>query len=376
MKLRWPWWPLIFAGVSALAQEATVSPSPAEDLAENPSPATTSAPGLTITPLTVATSSSSSSLPAETSPSAMTKTTTTSSSPSSSSSAESLAASSPGVSTEKEQAQLAAEQEWVNFKAIQKVLQNDQLASPAQRQQQAMQRSKQRQQYLAKALYDIPTAEHFWGFFSEFWLVKNVNILQWDVPMPDYAIETHFTAWLKQLKFPPLKFKLLLLDSINVCHVALPSDPGEVIFLLSVPFIRTLDLSQTEISVLLLEDLVRHQQGYLREMLSTPDAQKLWGTNFKTNPKFQGKFVGALLQRLDEVTMGTGFNFQQQFVVTNALRELIKGEDKLLYAYQSVLQKIDNLVKNNPKYKNYLNIYPSPELQLGWLNPQKVKHLE
>ena len=280
------------------------------------------------------------------------------------------------VSTEKEAAQLAAEQEWVNFKAIQKVLNNDQLASPALRKQKTMDKSKQRQQYLAKALYDIPLAENFWGFFSEFWLVKNVNILQWDVAMPDYAIETHFTAWLKKLKLPPLKFKLLLLDSINVCHVALPGNPGEVIFLLSVPFMRTLDLSQTEISLVLLEDLVRHQQGYLTEYVATRDAQRLWGTNFKTNPKFKAKFVGEMLQRLDEITMGTGFNFQQQFVVTSAVKELIQSEDKLLYSYQALLKKIDQLVKNNPKYKNYLNIYPSPELQLNWLHPEKVKHIE
>ena len=298
-------------------------------------------------------------------------------SPAAISSARPLNSASPTEeSTEKEQARLAAEQEWVNFKAIQKVLNNDQLSAPASRKQKAMNASKQHQLQQARARYDIPMAENFWGFFSEFWLVKNVNILQWDVAMPDYAIETNFTAWLKKLKWPALKFKLLLLDSINVCHVALPGNPGEVIFLLSVPFIRTLDLSQTEISLLLLEDLVRYQQGYLTGYVQTADAQRLWGTNFKTNPKFKAKFLGEMLQRMDEITMGTGFNFQQQFVVTSVLKELIQGEDKLINTYQGLLKKIDQLVKNNPKFKNYLNIYPSPELQLNWLNPEKVKHLE
>ncbi|MBP5296041.1 MAG: hypothetical protein J6Y94_01765 [Bacteriovoracaceae bacterium] len=351
MKFLWPLWPLSFT--LALAQEGTV-------------PAVASMTPGTTAVVTAATSDTSSAISGTVASPAF--------SPRPSSPRTSAAATEE--STEKEQARLAAEEEWVNFKAIQKVLNNDQLAAPAQRQQQAMRKSSQRQQQQAKARFDIPTAENFWGFFTEFWVVKNINILQWDVAMPDYAIESHLVAWLQKLKMPPLKFKLLLLDTINICHLALPSNPGEVLFLLAVPFIRTLDLTQTEISLLLLEDLVRHQQGYLVQYLTTKDAQRFWGTNFKNNPKFQGKFIGELLQRLDEISMGTGFSFQQQFVVTNAVRELIKDDDKLLYAYQTLLKKIDQLVKNNPKYKNYLNIYPSPELQLNWLHPEKVKHID
>ena len=282
----------------------------------------------------------------------------------------------PEESTEREEERLANEQGWVNFKAIQKVLQNDNLTAPAQRQQQAMQQSKVRRQQKNKSFYDIPTAENFWPFFSEFWLVKNVHLLQWDVDFPDYGIERHFSNLLRQLKMPPLKFKLLLLDSLNIFHMALPSGKGEGIFLLSVPFIRTLDLSQTEIALILLEDLVRQQQGFFTAYVQTPEALKRWGTNFQNNPKFKGKFIGEILQRYDELTMGTGFSFQQQYTVTKAMRDLLRDEDKLLFQYKGLLKKLDELVKTNPKFKNYLSIYPSPELQLGWLDPKPVQHIQ
>jgi hypothetical protein len=49
---------------------------------------------------------------------------------------------------------------------------------------------------------------------------------------------------------------------------------------------------------------------------------------------------------------------------------LLKNDLKLWNTYISLLEKIDQLVKNNSLYKNYTLIYPSPELQINWLKPK------
>ena len=38
-----------------------------------------------------------------------------------------------------------------------------------------------------------------------------------------------------------------------------------------------------------------------------------------------------------------------------------------------MLNKIDKLIKINHDYKDYTSIYPSPEMQIKWLTPEKKK---
>ena len=64
-----------------------------------------------------------------------------------------------------------------------------------------------------------------------------------------------------------------------------------------------------------------------------------------------------------------GHNFKQTYEVTKKMDNLLKGEPQLWNAYLKLLHKIDNIVKNNLLYKRHSQLFPSPELQIKWLNP-------
>ena len=49
----------------------------------------------------------------------------------------------------------------------------------------------------------------------------------------------------------------------------------------------------------------------------------------------------------------------------------LKADPILWNAYFNLLKKIDRLTKNDLLYKDYLKIYPSPELQIQWISPKK-----
>ena len=73
----------------------------------------------------------------------------------------------------------------------------------------------------------------------------------------------------------------------------------------------------------------------------------------------------------DEKIFDKGFNFQQQYMITKQMGEILKADLKLWNSYLQMLKKIDRLVKTNLLYDRYNSIYPSPELQISWLVPPK-----
>ena len=77
------------------------------------------------------------------------------------------------------------------------------------------------------------------------------------------------------------------------------------------------------------------------------------------------------MKRYDEIIFDKGFNFQQQFETTKKISRLLKNQIKLWNTYYKLIGKINELVSNNLLYKNYTKIYPSPELQLGWLTSKE-----
>src|SRR5690606_719070 len=149
---------------------------------------------------------------------------------------------------------------------------------------------------------------------------------------------------------------------------ALPGNNGEGIFLLSVPFIRTMDLSKLEISLLLFEDFLRLEEGYLKKSVETPKVKKLAGTSFQ-GKKPDLSFITELSKSYSERLMVKGFTFQQQFEITKKMDGFLKSNPELWNAYFQLLGKIDRFVKSNNQYKDYSKLYPSPEMQQKWLSP-------
>jgi hypothetical protein len=250
------------------------------------------------------------------------------------------------------------EKESVGFDAIKNVLKNDRLEKGVNK--------------IIKN-YDVPEEKEFWSFFSELWLVQNASILKWNFEKPDYGLGDYFKEFLEKQGILELNYKILIVDSPDISHYALPSN-NEVIFLLGLPFVRAMDLSRLEISLLLFEDYLRHRYGYFKSYVSIDGVEKFLGSNLRTS-KFNRKLVEAMKERYDELIFAKGFTFQQQYKVTSDMSKRLKSDLKIWNAYYKLISKKKNLVETNLIYKKYLKIYPSPELQLNWLNPVKKKIL-
>ncbi|MCP4912577.1 MAG: hypothetical protein GY909_05620 [Oligoflexia bacterium] len=257
----------------------------------------------------------------------------------------------------------------VNFENIQDVLKNDKLSDEVDKKIKKKVEKKQKIKVNRIKKYNIPSEYTFWTFMSEYWLIKNVIFLKWDFQKPDYGLVKAFQEFLERMGVYEKKFKILLLNTPEITHFALPSNKDEIIFLLSVPFIRTLDLSKLEIALLMFEDYLRWEEGYFKEYVKFPALNKMIGSNFYQK-KFDSKVLKDTLAKYDQMTSDKGFDYQQQFAITSKMNKILKDDNKLWNSYYRMIQKIDNLVKTNILYQKYLKIYPSPEMQLNWLRPK------
>lgn len=262
------------------------------------------------------------------------------------------------------------ESELIDFNSIKKVLKSDQLTKQVTKKTKRIKTLKKKRVLNRKLKYNVPDESNIWTFLSEIWLVKNSAVVRWDFKKPDYGIEDAFKNFLEKHGYYEKTIKILLVDTPNITHMSIPADPGEYIFLLSVPFIRTLDLSKLEISILLFEDFIRIQKGYFQDYVLTNKLKKLIGSNFQ-GKNFDIKTVKNSFKKYDEIIFAKGFTFQQQFEVTKSVSGILKSDLKLWNTYFNLLKKIDDLVKSNLLYSNYVKIYPSPELQINWLKPKK-----
>lgn len=261
------------------------------------------------------------------------------------------------------------ELEVVNFNSIKKVLQQDGLSEAAKKKQKHVQILKKEQNKIESGRYLYPTESEMWGFISEYWLIKNAQLLKWDFEKPDYGLEKSFSSLMENLGFYQKKYKILLLNNTTTIRAALPGD-NEFIVLLSVPFIRSMDLSKLEISLLLFEDFIRHEQGYFKKNVETEKFKKLTGTNFQ-GQKPDVSMVEEMLKNYSKQINEKGFTFQQQFEVTKKMDAYLKSNPELWNAYFRLLGKIDRFVKSNVQYKDYVRLYPSPEMQIKWLSPEE-----
>lgn len=261
------------------------------------------------------------------------------------------------------------ELEAVNFNSIKKILQQDGLSEAAKKKEKQVQIIKKEQSKIETSRYLYPTESELWGFVSEYWLIKNAQLLNWDFEKPDYGLEKSFSQTMETIGFYQKKYKILLINNPSVVRAALPGD-NEFILILSVPFIRSMDLSKLEISLLLMEDFIRLEQGYFKKNVETEKMRKLAGTNFQ-GQKPDVSMVEELVKNYNKQINNTGFTFQQQFEVTKKMDAYLKSNPELWNAYFRLLGKMDKFIKVNIQYKDYVKLYPSPEMQVKWLSPEE-----
>jgi hypothetical protein len=264
---------------------------------------------------------------------------------------------------------LRAEDTALDFSSIKDIIKKDGLEGELQKKHEEKRKLLDAKKRSEIKRYNVPSHEQFWSMFSELWLVRNATALKWDFHKPDYELEKAFTSMLESQGLYEKKFKILFLDTPDLTHTALPSNSDEYIFLISLPFIRTLDLSKVEISLLLFEDLIRMRKGYFKTFVLSKELDAYLGSNFSGKP-FDKKLIDDSLKKYNTLLMEKGFSFQDQFETTKEIDALLKNDLKLWNTYVTLLEKIDQLVKSNSLYKNYTLIYPSPELQLNWLKPK------
>jgi len=281
-----------------------------------------------------------------------------------------FAVAAPGII---EKGQSSKENEVLDFKSIKKIIKNDQLESIVNNKINQNKKNTNRKKSADINRFNIPDERKIWTFLSELWLVKNAQLLKWDFQKPDFALAQSFRAFLEQRGHFEYKFKILVVNTPNVTHFALPSNRGELIFILSLPFIRTLDLSKLEISLLLYEDFQRNELEYFKKNVKTLPFAKMLGTNFYKKKKLETAILKKILTKYDQIIYDEGFDFKQQFAVTTRVDSLLKSDLRLWNTYFQLVKKIADLVKSNLLYSKYNKIYPSPELQLGWLTPKSKK---
>jgi hypothetical protein len=262
------------------------------------------------------------------------------------------------------------ELEVVNFSSIQKVLKKDGLSLSAELKKKQVSVMKTEQKNLEKARYQYPTEDELWGLVTDYWLIKNAQVLGWDFEKPDYGIEASFKGVLETLGFYQKKFKVLLVNTSSVIRAAMPGAEGEIVLVLSLPFIRSMDLSKLEISMLLLEDYLRYEAGYFKKTVGTEKLKKLAGSSFY-DQKVDLGLVEELLKNYSNFIEKKGFSFQQQFETTKKMDTFLKSQPEFWNVYYRLLGKIQNFIKTNHQYKDYVKLYPSPEMQLKWLSPEE-----
>lgn len=261
------------------------------------------------------------------------------------------------------------ELEAVNFNSIKKILQQDGLSEAAKKKEKQVQIIKKEQSKIESSRYLYPTEPELWGFVSEYWLIKNAQLLNWDFEKPDYGLEKSFSQTMETIGFYQKKYKILLINNPSVVRAAIPGD-NEFILILSVPFIRSMDLSKLEISLLLMEDFIRLEQGYFKKNVETEKMRKLAGTNFQGG-RPDVSMVEELVKNYNKQINQTGFTFQQQFEVTKKMDAYLKSNPELWNVYFRLLGKMDKFIKVNIQYKDYVKLYPSPEMQVKWLSPEE-----
>lgn len=261
------------------------------------------------------------------------------------------------------------EMDVVDFKNVKKVLQKDGLSQEADRKKNEVKRIQVLRKVEEVNRHLWPSTEDFWPLAVELWLVKSAPNLKWDFDRPDYGLEATLGKILRDTGRIGKKFRVLALDSASPAHIALPWRKDEYCLLFSVPFARAMDLSKLEIAVLLLQDVLRAEEGWLQQAVTPAKLKELAGSSFN-NQKPDLSPVYEVGTSLTTFINEKGFTFQQQFHITKQMDSLLKPHPELWNAYVRLLGKIDRLVKGNQVHSNYVKLYPSPEMQIRWLAPE------
>lgn len=279
---------------------------------------------------------------------------------------------SENVLTEQVKTQPEKENEMINFKSLKKILKNDLLEGEVQKKVETVEKIKVERKDAEINKNFFPIKEDIWGFISEYWLIKSAQDLKWDFEKPDYGLKEAVNTIFRSQSLIEKKIKILIINSPNLSHLAIPGNNNESIFLISLPFIRSLDLTKQEIALMILEDYLRLEAGYFVKYVATKELNDVVGKNY-FGRTMDIKEISKVHQNYNDFIAKKGFSFQEQYEITKKMDTLLRSQMNLWTAYGQMISKIDRLVKMNLMFEHYIKLYPSPEMQLKWLSPKESK---
>ena len=112
------------------------------------------------------------------------------------------------------------------------------------------------------------------------------------------------------------------------------------------------------------------EAGYFKKAVATEKMKKLAGTSF-FGQKADLSILEELMKNYDMQINQKGYSFQQQFEITKKMDVFLKSNPELWNAYFRLLGKIQSFLKINVQYKDYVKLYPSPEMQIKWISPEE-----
>jgi hypothetical protein len=118
-----------------------------------------------------------------------------------------------------------------------------------------------------------------------------------------------------------------------------------------------------------LEDYFRLEAGYFKNQVASEKMKKLAGTSFYVQ-KPDLTMIEELMKNYHKQIYEKGFTFQQQFEVTKKMDSFLKSNPELWNVYFRLLGKLQSFLKVNVQYKDYVKLFPSPEMQLKWISPE------
>lgn len=219
-----------------------------------------------------------------------------------------------------------------------------------------------------KNKYRYPSVQDFWKFASEYWLVKNIDVLKWDRASDASLYKKGFEQLLATLNKKGITFKIIVSPTSWISHFVLPRGTGNYIFVVSLPFITEAKLTTEDVLFVMLEDLIRIEKGYLFDFLKDESFFKKLGSDFYVNKKPNMSDFEKMMEQMSYFYKQYGYSFDQEFRVTRELIELIKNDEPLTQKYEGYSYKLSKL---GEKFKQLFpkdeGLYPGLMIKKSWL---------
>lgn len=218
-----------------------------------------------------------------------------------------------------------------------------------------------------KRRYSYPSFEDFWKFASEYWLVKNIDKIKWDQGADASELKKNFQILLGDLGIEDIKVKVFIFPTDRHPHFVLPRSDKEFIFLVSQKFIEAAGLSVKQLSYLLLEELIRIQNGYLFEFFKDDSFVKNLGESFYINKRPDMGEFEKLMTKISIFYLEHGFSFENEYRVTKAICKKIGNKTIRLKGYRNYFEAVKNRIDDIHKvFVDYKKLYPGFEMKHLW----------